>query len=81
MRDQGFDHFSHNPEWMAVLSMDWWAWAASARRFLYFAFTLPHTPNSGDALIHAPVNLPVRVAAHASSSSPTFLFVWLEVLF
>jgi hypothetical protein len=68
MRDQGFDHFSHNPEWMAVLSMDWWARAAQ-RRFLYFAFTLPHTPNSGDALIHAPVNLPDPRSASPPSAA------------
>jgi arylsulfatase A-like enzyme len=46
MKDSGFSWFSHNPEFQAVVAMDWWDAnrAKGHGRFLYFAFTLPHMP-------------------------------------
>lgn len=59
MRDSGFDWFSHNPEWMAVKSFDWWD-KTQGSKFLYFAFTLPHMPLSLNALQKPVENIPVR---------------------
>lgn len=71
MPDHGIEGFSHNPEWSAVEAMDFIdrTQQAGLRFFLYFAFTLPHMPQSGTALQRPSSSVPDHRAAAATAGS------------